>query len=346
MSKHLTLIVVFVTTSFMGCASTVRIPEHDTPPKISSDNQKSLSIQYLGVGGQRLEYNGEVVLTGPMFTNPSFILSGPFIPLHSDHQKVDQYMPDSAQAEIMLIGHAHYDHLIDVAYIMEKHAPKAHLYGSLTTVNTVAGFVPAERMTAVNEFMGSREKIGNWFYSNSGKVRIMPLKSSHAPHFMGIKLMQGKYSKPLDTLPWHAFAWREGQTLAFIIDFLDDHNLPAYRVFYQDSASEEKLGVAPDLGDGKGFDVAIICPASFEQIDHYPESIIANTQAKHYMLGHWEDFFGNNLHGEQHFVRNTNQDKFIRRLNAALPEYSHWTRPNLFQTYHFNSQGLINHNDS
>jgi hypothetical protein len=128
--------------------------------------------------------------------------------------------------------------------------------------------------------------------------------------------------------------------MAYVIDFLNDEKQPVYRIFYQDAASAEQEGVVPDLNDDKGFDVAIICPASFEQIDNYPESIMKNTQAKTYLLGHWEDFFGNDLSGTQRFVRNTNQEKFEKRINAAL-NGSHWARPNLFQTLQFNSQGLI-----
>lgn len=324
-----------------GCASKITIPEHDQDPVAYQSSKEPLKIQYLGVGGERFQYGDEVILTGPMFSNPSFVMAGPFIPLSSDHKAVDKYMPESSTASMMLVGHAHYDHLIDVPYIMEKHAPKAHLYGSKTTINTVANFVPEERRTIVNEQMATREKAGEWFYNDSGKVRIMAVKSSHAPHFMGIKLMKGKYQNPLKKYPWHAFGWREGQTMAYVIDFLDDNKQPAYRVFYQDAASEEQNGVVPDLGDGKDFDVAIICPASFEQIKNYPESIIENTKAKHYILGHWEDFFGNDLSGKQKFVRNTSQKKFEQRLDAALPEGSHWTRPNLFQTYEFGPEGLI-----
>lgn len=324
-----------------GCASKLRLAEHDSPPTNTINNQAPLLIQYLGVGGHRMQYGEEVLLTGPSFTNPHLLRTGPFMPLSSNHKEVDKYMPESSTAQIMLIGHAHYDHLMDVPYVLQKYAPKAHLYGSSTTINTVASELSADRMTAVEEFMGTRDKPGVWIYSSSGKSRIMALKSSHAPHFLGIKLMQGQHKNPLKSLPWHAFGWKEGQTLAYVIDFLDANNQPVYRVFYQDSANEEPHGVVPDLGDGKGFDVAIICPASFEQIKHYPESIIENTQAKHFILGHWEDFFGNHPDQAQHFVRNTDQKKFEKRMNAALPEGSHWTLPQLLHTYQFNAGGLI-----
>lgn len=338
--------LILFTLLLSGCATSVKIPEHslqakDSPFQPSTSNEPKLSIQYLGVGGHRIQYGDAVVLTGPSFTNPSFFLTGPFMPLKSDHEKIDKFMPESSDAQIMLVGHAHYDHLLDVPHVMQKHAPNAHLYGSQTTVNSILSEVPAERMTAVNDQMGTPEQPGKWFYSKDNNVRIMALKSSHAPHFMGIKLMKGKHKEPLEKLPWHAFGWKEGQTMAYLIDFLDDNQQPVQRLFYQDSASAEQEGVVPALNDNKGIDVAIICPASFSQVDNYPESIVKNTQATHYILGHWEDFFGNPLDGKQKFVRNTNAKKFIQQLEQALPDGSQWTRPQLFSTYQFNFEGLL-----
>lgn len=335
------LLLIVGMTFISACASKYQIPKDDTQPVQKAAQEMLLQIQYLGVGGHRLQFGNEVILTAPSFTNPHFLRLGPFMPIKSDHERVDRLMPDSFNAQMLLVGHAHYDHLMDVPHILQKHAPNAHLYGSKTTLNTISSVIPPERMTAVEDSMGNREQPGTWHYSASGKSRIMALQSSHAPHFMGIKLMQGQHKQPLDKMPWHAFAWKEGQTLAYVIDFLDEQKKPAYRIFYQDSASAEQQGLVPDLNDGKGFDVAIICPASFAQIEYYPESIVQNTQAQHFILGHWEDFFGNDPQGEQKFVRNTNADAFLARLNAVLPANSHWTLPSLFATYSFGSQGLV-----
>ena len=38
--------------------------------------------------------------------------------------------------------------------------------------------------------------------------------------------------------PGHAHAWKEGQTLAFLIDFLSPEGNILHRVFYQNAASE------------------------------------------------------------------------------------------------------------
>ena len=49
----------------------------------------------------------------------------------------------------------------------------------------------------------------------------MALESEHAPHFNGLKMFRGSYHKDLQRLPRRAAGWREGQTLSYLIDFLE-----------------------------------------------------------------------------------------------------------------------------
>lgn len=324
-----------------GCASTLHIPTYGNHPAAQPAPADELSIEYLGVGGHLMRYKDTVLLTAPSFTNPHFLRVGPLMPISTDKAQVDKYLPDVHDAEMILTGHAHYDHLMDVPYIMNRYATSADVYGSRTMANAISPAVAPERIHILNDLMGNASTPGKWVYSHSGNIRIMALESSHAPHFMGIKLMQGKYDKPREDLPWHAFAWKEGQTLAYLIDFLDEDKQPAYRIFYQDAASQEPKGLVPPLNDGKDIDIAILCPASFAQVDNYPESVMNSTKAHHFILGHWEDFFANDLRGRQQFVRATNQDDFMARFLPALPAGSTWTMPDLFSTQHFAKGGVL-----
>src|SRR5690606_34498106 len=203
-----------------GCASPLRIATGDQPDTDTGKNGTTLDIQYLGVGGHRLQVGDEIILTAPSFTNPNFLLTGPFMPLRSDHQRIDELMPESAAAQMLLVGHAHYDHLLDVPHVLLKHAPEAHLYGSQTTINTVSGVIPAARMTALDTSMGTREQPGQWHYSRSGRSRIMGLKSSHAPHFMALNLSRGRNVKPQKKWPGHPFVGKEVKTRANSMDSL------------------------------------------------------------------------------------------------------------------------------
>ncbi len=316
-------------------------PDRESIKKIFPPD--GLSIQYLGVGGHLFRFAGQAIMTAPSITNPHFMALGPFMPIKANHQLIDRFLPPVDDVESILVGHAHYDHLMDVPYIMQTKATNAHVYGSKTMMHTLAPSIKKARRHSLNETMAELDKPGSWHYNKSKNIRFMALKSTHAPHFMGINIMTGKYEEDLESLPWHAFGWKEGQPLAYLIDFLAEDNQILHRVFYQDSASQEPLGLIPKLAkeDQKRVDIAIITPASFSQVDNYPEGIMHNSQAKHFILGHWEDFFANQEKEEQQFVRAINSKEFFERFNKALPSDSNWTMPQLYHTQYFAPQGNL-----
>ena len=302
-----------------------------------------LSIQYLGVGGHLFRFGEHSIMTAPSITNPHFMALGPFMPISPDTDLIDRYLPDVSEVETILVGHAHYDHLMDVPYIMQEKAKNAHAFGSKTMMHTLAPVIDKSRRHALNNTMAVLNKPGEWHYNNSKTIRFMALKSTHAPHFMGINIMTGTYDEDLETLPWHAFGWKEGQTLSYLIDFLDSQEEILHRIYYQDAASQEPLGLIPDLvsKDNKRVDIAIITPASFSQVDNYPESIMQDSQARHFILGHWEDFFDNQGQDEQYFVRSINAEDFFARFKKALPADSSWAMPKLYNTQYFAPHGKM-----
>lgn len=316
-------------------------PERKMIEKLFPDN--GLSIQYLGVGGHLFRFGEHALMTAPSITNPHFMALGPFMPISPDIELIDKYLPDVSDVETILVGHAHYDHLMDVPYVMNNKAKKSLVYGSKTMMHTLAPSIPKSRRHALNDSMAVLNKPGSWHYNKAQNIRFMAIKSTHAPHFMGINIMTGTYEEDLDTLPWHAFGWKEGQTLAYLIDFLSAKGEILHRVYYQDSASQEPLGLIPKLVqlDEKSVDIAIITPASFSQVTNYPEGIMENSQAKHFILGHWEDFFANQEQDEQEFVRAVSATDFFNRFNAALPSDSSWAMPKLYHTQYFAPNGKL-----
>lgn len=120
----------------------------------------------------------------------------------------------------------------------------------------------------------------------------MPLRSYHAPHINGYTLYQGTRDRPLQQEPRRADQWLDGNTLAFLIDFLDDEGQVAFRVYYQDAVAPPPMAFAPDeLIDERPVDVAIFVPATFDQVDWHPEAYVENLDPGYVILGHWENFF-------------------------------------------------------
>jgi len=324
-----------------GCATSVDhllvddVALRDINNQALVSGDKTLDIQYLGVGGYLFQYGDDSIMTAPSFTNPSLVNVTLPLPIEADTKLIDKLLPDHAkQAEFILVGHAHYDHLMDVPYIMQKHMPTTTAVGSTTMTNIVTAVIDDERLLDITDYAAVGEKVGKWVYNRSRSIRFMPIKSDHAPHFMGIKVMSGVYEEALTELPSTAYGWKEGQTYAYIIDFLDKQQNPTYRIHYQDAASNSPDGLMPVMDDSKAVDMAILCVAAFHQVDDYPEAILQQTKPNTIVLGHWEDFFDNNSVDNRNKpakgVRMTNIDDFIQRVNAVKEADTRILLPRLY----------------
>lgn len=283
-------------------------------------NLEDPKIEYLGVGGWLIHWKGEGVLMAPSFSNPGLLgIKGvPPLRVASDPRKITTHMPEAKQVKMLLVGHAHYDHLLDVAYVVNNFAPRATVYGSETVGYLLHPAVPPITVIVPSQAQVTRHNNpayhGTWFYSSGeqvtdgadlgsadksppkGKVRAMPLESMHAPHLLGINLIPGAYDQNLDKTPGSIFAWKNGKmVLAWVIDLLDEQGKPVYRIHYQDSAADPPWGFPPVIADSKNVDVEILCGASWDEVSDYPAALLRVTRPRLVLVGHWENFFANDL---------------------------------------------------
>ncbi|NNF13799.1 MAG: MBL fold metallo-hydrolase [Gemmatimonadetes bacterium] len=257
----------------------------------------SLRLVYLGTGGWIMEHGDDQIMTAPLFSNPGVFRTGLWT-IAADTTEIDRWMSqhDVGRTSVILSGHAHYDHLMDVPRVALRHSPRARILGNRTVANTLSEWSGvADRMDVVEEsevadHADGAEAAAMW--RHYGNVRILPLRSHHAPHFDGYTLYQGTRDFPLEAAPTLAGEWLDGNTLAFLIDFLDDAGEVAFRIYYQDAVVAPPLGFAPDaLIAERPVDVAIFVPATFDQVDWHPEAFVENLDPDRVLLGHWEDFF-------------------------------------------------------
>ncbi|MBW2495047.1 MAG: MBL fold metallo-hydrolase [Deltaproteobacteria bacterium] len=292
-----------------------------------------LEIRYLGSGGHLIRRGPTAIMTAPFFSNPGLFRVG-MGRIAPDSARIDaavaRILADGGRVDdvrAILVGHAHYDHLMDLPHVWREYAPSAKIFGSLTARHILRGFeIPDDRIEALNSNAASRWSAGRWI--SLGDVRFMAIQSEHAPHAFGIKLYAGEIREDLERPPRRATEYKEGQTFAFLIDFLDPDGSVAFRIHYQDSASNTPLGYPPalDENDRQGTDVAIVCAASFSQVEGYPEGILRAVDPRYVVLGHWEDFF---LSQEKppRPVPMTDVAEFVARTKRVLPEDAHWVLP-------------------
>ncbi len=325
---------VFVIFLMISC-SAYRISTSGT---IDSQASGSVEVTYLGSAGYLISYKNKSILTAPFFSNPPLekVLFGN---ISVDTSAIDRYFPQNSNPDALLIGHAHYDHLLDIPYISRKYIPNAKIYGSVTTQNILTPVLGQSKIIAINKYAASQENKGAWLIINSdqqkGAIRFMAIESGHAPHVglpgFNFSLFKGKITEPLMALPEKAEGWKEGQTFSFLIDFIADDGEIDFRIFYQDAASPPPLGLPSSalLKDGRQIDVAILCVPGYQQVEDYPEAFIKALNPKNIILGHWENFFAPYTQNPDSLqpVPFLNPSDFIDRLEKVLPQDANWYLP-------------------
>jgi hypothetical protein len=322
-----------------------------------------LQVRALGVHGFVVRRGPVAFLTPPLYSNPPLdaVIDGN-IPLVRRDGEVDRFLePDwLAGVVAILVGHSHFDHLMDVPHIQRTRLKDAVVYGSKTAAYLVESLqVPAERVMVLNDdahdvvdYRPCQKKpkegciyrpgsAGEWVAppGAEGRLRIRALCSRHSPQFARLPVSsQGCYDAPLGHEPRTSNDWRLGDTFAYLVDFLDPGGVVAFRVYYQDSPTSPTDGYVPEeiLGQRR-VDVAILCAGAFDQEEDNPRGIIENTKARYVLFGHWDNFFLPPTRKLQTLF-SIKLDELTRRVEAVRPSIG---VPAAEQRYWFGTPGTL-----
>jgi len=118
----------------------------------------------------------------------------------------------------------------------------------------------------------------------------------------------------LKAVPKRAWAWKEGKTFAYLIDFLGPDRSIDFRIHYQDASSRFPLGAPPHFAppDSHRIDLLYVTVGAWFGTPDYPGAVLRNHQPRHVILGHWENFFRSPLKPPRGIFRMT-------RLRALIP---------------------------
>lgn len=303
-------------------------------------DKETIHIQYLGSGGDLIYRNGYGVLTAPIYSNPTTLRVG-FGCIAPDTNRISQMYPKvpGVQVEAILVGHAHYDHLLDVPHIANRHTLDAAIYGnaSVSRIVTAADRNLGKRTHILDDELSRDGHPGRWIYLADSTIRFMGIESDHGPHAMGIHVMQGEVREHLTRPPRSAWAWKEGQTIAYLIDFLGPDGTIDFRIHHQDATSHYPLGAPPAFAspDTHRLDVAIVSVGSWFQLSDYPTALVKHHPPRIVILGHWDTFFRSPFKPPRPIPYATRLRKFVPYLKGHLPPDSDWLLPVPGATYMF-----------
>lgn len=278
-------------------------------------------FRFTGAGGFYLGDAGSAILVDPFLSNPGLWPVLSLQKLKTDTAMVDRYLPITEQISAVLVGHAHYDHALDIPYVFSKLSPNARLYGSETLTNMLAPQLSEARRINVEPHMAQDASGGEWL-SVTPQLRVLPIASEHSPHVGRFIVANGKLQEALQQLPADSLDWIAGTTLSYLVDFLDAGGRVAYRVFVQTSSANPPKGLPPKtiLDDGYPVNVAVICAANFTNVKDYPETLLGHLQPKQVVIVHWEKFWEPWVLNQATTLPGLDLDAFIARIRAAAPQ--------------------------
>ena len=307
----------------------------------SSGCADSLELTYLGTSGVIVRSGEHALLTGPLLTNPGFPrLFWPAKTL-ADSGHIDSVLSVHRvdDADAILIGHSHYDHLMDVPYIARRHATRAVIYGPPTMGHILHGD-PALRPNASipgdsgryrvidTSHVGHHDKVGRWISPPGSPFRFMALRAEHAPNVFKYHYAEGVLSSDLDALPEKVSGWKLGESFAYVIDVLRPDGSVAFRLYYMDAISRPPLGFPPAalIGDSVRFDAVILTAGNYEQVSDYPTALVKALCPRLTVLAHWEDFFRPQT-DELKVIPFLEPRELIRRVDSVIPADGIWVTP-------------------
>ena len=330
-----------------------RLVRDSTKVELSILPIKSISFYYSGCTGFLIRKGNDAVLNDPFFSNLGPLSVLPLKKLATDTVAVANYFKknfgqnadEQGIVKALLATHTHYDHVLDIPHIYHSKLNRdtVLVLGS-AGLKTLLKIAEKHYQTKINQanikvidkgLAADSAQKGTWFYTQNRHIRILPILTDHAPHFFGLKLYKGQIDSILTKIPTNPNAYKEGQSLSYLIDFLKDNGQPDFRIYIQGSSNSPSVGFPPtEILTEKQIDVAILCVASFAYVNEHPETILKQLKPKFALLSHWENFFKpqTSLKIKPQKVPFTNVEHFLQKLQKTIDTSGQkidWLLPNL-----------------
>ena len=301
---------------------------HPGCPPPSSKPAESIEVRYLGSGGVYIAWGSDAILVGPYFSHAGNVVRALVGNVRFDEKRIREGMDgiDGSAVLAILVGHSHFDHIGDVPVVAKDYTPDACVYANDAGTKMLAAYPEI----VVRSYEGKRDEWIPIRRRDGGEstIRFMPVRSAHAPQLCRRDGWPCRYAVCGVDAPWTT-KWNErnlrdlcsGETHAFVIDLLDpDREQVRYRIYYNDSPARAGVGVPPPLDDRHPYDLAILCMATFNHVDGYPEALLDALQPRHVLISHYDDFFAKQS-GQWQFVpllSNRRANEFMSRMRKTL----------------------------
>jgi len=276
----------------------------------ATQQASALRLTWLGVSTVLISDGETQLLTDPFLTRPPLADVLLNRPLSSNATQISALLTaaGATQLDAMLVGHSHYDHLMDVGAI--GLATGARLYGSQSSINVGLG----QGLTAIQSQVISPEKP-----FTIGKFRITFLLSEHAGASGGRPL--GHIGPPFPKGAG-ALDYKLGQAYSILIEH------PHGNLLYHGSA-----GFTPGALANSKADAVLLGVALIDDLDTYLAEVVDAIGAQQIFAVHWDDFTRPLSEPIRPMPLVTNLPKTVAETQRLRPELQINTLPVLRSVY-------------
>ncbi len=270
----------------------------------------ALSMSWAGTAAFTLKYKTTTLLVDPFVTRPQLpgIL---FLRQRVNEELCAEVFP---RADHILVGHSHYDHLLDVPCIALKTGAVVH--GSTSTARVC-------RAAGMN--CGRVHEITPWQPVVCGEFIATFIPGKHG------KALRGRIPFPGDivdkpNLPMHAAAYKLGGMFGLLIEA---GGLRIYHCGSGDLIDDEVAKI------GK-VDVLIACLAGRQKSPDYLKRLVAPLHPSYLIPTHYDDFFRPLRHVFR-FIRGLGLEDFLDERKQVCPDVK-LIMPDFFDTLVFDTE--------
>lgn len=263
-------------------------PKASIYSQLMPQTEGAIELTYLGTAGFIVKNKQRTLVLDPYLSRIG--VTELFRPLHTNTALLKKYIP---HADDVLIGHAHYDHILDAPDLCKQTG--ARLIGSKATcmVGRAAGLPESQ----LNETEG-RENIacGSW------TVRGLP--SIHGKAIFGRIPIPGDILSP-PVWPPKLLDLKHGLVLNWLVD------TGSLKIVHIDSAD-----FIPEELQGVKADVVCLCAIGRKYRPNYVKEVVALLQPKWIVPCHWDTMF-THYENEPDYIPSVDLAGFIEEIKAA-----------------------------
>jgi len=238
--------------------------QHDRP---TFTTPNGLVVRWLGTAGYEFTSpEGHVLLIDPYVTRVGLVrfLTRKIAP------DVGKITAAFGRVDGVLIGHSHFDHVMDTPVIAQRTG--AHVYGSRSTANLMQGLgLPATQVTALDKDRATTFDLGPF------KVTAVP--SLHSRFALGSKVPYAGEIPCTCDVHLKGSDYKCGDVFSYLIDY------HGFRLYHLGSANLAEDALPPEA---KGVDVLLMCIAARFATERYVPRALAAFAPTHVIPMHYD----------------------------------------------------------